>query len=75
VSAKTPGRAVAYPLDVITLASHTTADKRRTSPLPGHHHDHTAASRCSSRKLALNMLSVALNEDVRVVAAAGVEDG
>ena len=54
VSAKTPGRAVAYPLDVITLASHTTADKRRTSPLPGHHHDHTAASRSSSRKLAIN---------------------
>jgi hypothetical protein len=54
VSAKTPGRAVAYPLDVITLASHTTADKRRTSPLPGHHQDHTAASRSSSRKLAIN---------------------
>ena len=55
VSAKTPGRAVAYPLDVITLASHTTADKRRTPPLPGHHQDHTAASRSSSRKLAINI--------------------
>ena len=40
VSAKTRGRAVAYPQDVLTLASHTTADKGRTSPLPGHHHDH-----------------------------------
>ena len=54
VSAKTPGRAVAYPPDVITLASHTTADKRRTPPLPRHHQDHTAASRSSSRKLAIN---------------------
>ena len=41
-------------MDVITLASHTTADKRRTPPLPGHHHDQTAASRSSSRKLAIN---------------------
>ena len=54
VSAKTRGRAVAYPPDVLTLASHTTADKRRTSPLPGHHQDHTAVSRSSSRKLAVN---------------------
>ena len=71
VSAKTPGRAVAYPLDVITLASHTTADKRRTSPLPGHHHDHTAASRCSSRKLALNTL-LTLREQVIAPILAGV---
>jgi hypothetical protein len=70
VSAKTPGRAVAYPLDVITLASHTTADKRRTPPLPGHHHDQTAASRSSSRKLAINTIRkdriVSLRPDWRV---------
>src|SRR6476661_2829224 len=33
-SAKTGGRAVAYLPDVLTLASHTTADKDQPPPLP-----------------------------------------
>ncbi|MCA1681816.1 MAG: hypothetical protein LC700_01425, partial [Actinobacteria bacterium] len=54
VSAKTCGRAVAYLQDVLTLASHTTADKGELAPLPTRHHDQSTVTRSSSLSLAVN---------------------
>jgi hypothetical protein len=51
-SAKTRGRAVAYPPDVVTLASHTTAGKDQPTPSPARHHDQPTVTRPSSRRLA-----------------------
>ena len=56
VSAKTRGRAVAYPPDVVTLASHTTARKDQPTSSPAHHHDQPTVTRPSSRRLAVNNL-------------------
>ncbi|MDQ1532082.1 MAG: hypothetical protein QOE37_2189, partial [Microbacteriaceae bacterium] len=53
-SAKTGGRAVAYLQDVLTLASHTTADKDQPPPPRPGHHDQSTMTRSSSRKLAPN---------------------
>ena len=54
VSAKTRGRAVAYPPDVVTLASHTTAGNDQPTPNPARHHDQPTMTRPSSRRLAIN---------------------
>jgi hypothetical protein len=57
VSAKTRGRAVAYPPDVVTLASHTTAGKDQPTSNPARHHDQPTVTRPSSRRLAADMLT------------------
>ena len=54
VSAKTRGRAVAYPPDVVTLASHRTAGNDQPTPNPARHHDQPTMTRPSSRRLAVN---------------------
>ena len=54
VSAKTRGRAVAYPPDVVTLASHRTACKDQPHPSPARNHDQPTVTQPSSRRLAVN---------------------